>query len=54
MRYTPLNVKKRNEYIAEGWTREELQRYLRYWWNLRYTCKIPFEDFEYGYWRKNK
>jgi hypothetical protein len=54
MRYTPLNTKKKNEYIAKDWTHEELVRYMRYWARLRYTAKIPFEEFVYGYKSKKK
>ena len=46
MRYQPLDAKKRNEYVEEGWTNKELVRYMRYWARLRYTGSIPFEEFD--------
>lgn len=49
MRYQPLDVAKRNEYVGENWTHEELVRYCRYWANLRITNKIPFAEFDNSY-----
>jgi hypothetical protein len=48
MRYQPLNVKKRNAYIAPHWTNAELTRYMRYWSNLRYLNPVPFAEFGVG------
>jgi len=45
MRYQPLDAQRRNEYVAPGWTHKELQRYVRYFSNLRYLNAIPFEEF---------
>ena len=45
MRYQPLNCKVKNEYVAQGWTDKELKRYMSYWANLRFTRKVPFEEY---------
>lgn len=45
MRYQPLDSKQKNKYIALGWTHRELQRYVRYWSNLRYLSAVPFGEF---------
>ena len=44
-RYQPLDAKKRNEFVGEGWDRKELARYIRYWSRLKYTGAIPFDEF---------
>ena len=49
MRYQPLDARRRNEYVAPGWTHAELQRYVRYWSNLRRLGGIPFERFHGGH-----
>ena len=46
MRYQPLDSKRKNEYIAPDWTHRELQRYVRYWSNLRHLSAIPFGEFQ--------
>lgn len=46
MWYHPLDALAHNSYVAPGWTRSELVRYMRYWNNLRYTGSIPFEKFQ--------
>jgi len=46
MRYQPLDSKCKNEYVASAWTHRELQRYVRYWSNLRYLSAIPFGEFD--------
>lgn len=45
MRYQPLDVLKKNQYVGPNWTNEELTRYMRYWGRLRYTAAVPFEEF---------
>jgi hypothetical protein len=49
MRYQPIDTLKKNSYVAPNWTHQELQRYVRYWSALRFTAKIPFSEFKYGY-----
>lgn len=49
MRYQSLTSPKRNTDVGDNWIHEELVRYCRYWNNLRYTAKIPFAEFRYGY-----
>lgn len=46
MRYQPLNALFRNEYVGEAWSHYELQRYVRYWSNLRHLSSVPFEEFQ--------
>ena len=48
MRYQPVDSKYRNEYVGENWTHKELDRYMSYWQNLRYTRAVPFEEFTRG------
>jgi hypothetical protein len=45
MRYQPINTMKKNNYIGDSWTHDELDRYMAYWSNLRIVGKIPFEEF---------
>ncbi len=45
MRYQPLNAKKKNDYVAEGWTEKELQVMMRYYSRLQYIGWVPFEDY---------
>ena len=47
MRYQPLDAKRKNEYVAPGWTELELARMMRYYSRLRWLEHIPYEDFEY-------
>lgn len=47
MRYQSLDCVRRNQYIAPGWTPVELDRYMSYWANLRYTEAVPFEDYQH-------
>ena len=46
MRYQPLNTLSRNAYVGTNWTHYELQRYVRYWSNLRHLSGIPFDEFK--------
>lgn len=45
MRYQPLDTLQKNQYVGLGWTESELQRYMRYWSNLRFVSPIPFEEW---------
>jgi len=45
MRYQPLDAKRRNVYVAPGWTDWELVRFVRYWSDTRNNGSIPFEKF---------
>ena len=45
MRYQPLDSKRKNNHVAPDWTHRELQRYVRYWSNLRYLSAVPFGEF---------
>lgn len=46
MRYQPLNATRRNSYVESGWTESLLVRYMRYWFNLKITGAIPFEEYK--------
>lgn len=48
MRYQPLYAQSKNEFVASGWSHRELQRYVRYWSNLRHLSAVPFEEFDGG------
>jgi len=45
MRFQPLDSIRKNEYVGKNWTHKELQRYQRYWSNLRYFGSVPFAEF---------
>ena len=51
MRFQPLNAKKKNEYVGKNWTDAELKKMARYYSRLRYTSKIPYEEFDNTYHR---
>lgn len=46
MRYQPLNARRKNEYIAPGWTDRELRRMMRYYSRLNWFEHIPFDEFD--------
>ncbi len=46
MRFQPINVKYKNEYVSSNWINKELIRYMTYWSRQIYLSKIPFKDFE--------
>lgn len=48
MRYQPLNCQTKNSYVADGWTKKQLEDTERYYSRLRYLDHIPFEDYRYG------
>ncbi len=48
MRYQPLDALERNAYVAPGWSRRELLDFQQYYWNLRWTEHVAFEDFSRG------
>jgi hypothetical protein len=54
MRYQPLDAKRKNEYIASGWTELELMRIMDYYNKLRWFEHIPFDDFEYRVGEENQ
>jgi hypothetical protein len=45
MRYQKLNSTRRNEWLSKNWTMKELDRYMAYWANLRFTGSVPFNEF---------
>lgn len=51
MRYQPLNAMRRNEYVANGWTKEELTRFTRYWSRLFFWERVgvSFDEYQRGY-----
>lgn len=49
MRYQPLYIKNKNEYVSENWTDYELKKMIKYFANLRITNKIPYDEFEINY-----
>lgn len=48
MRYQPIDTRKKNSYVAPGWSDKLLKMYMRYWSRLRYTSPIPFLEFKQG------
>ena len=47
MRYQPIDTKKRNSFVGDNWTNNELERFTHYWTNLRFVGNLPFKDFVY-------
>jgi hypothetical protein len=45
MRYQLLDTARRNQYVGANWTNVELQRFMRYWSNLKNNGSIPFVEF---------
>lgn len=45
MRYQPPGCLKKNEYVAPEWSHCELDRFMSYWANLRFTGGVPFEEY---------
>jgi hypothetical protein len=45
MRYQALGNLRRNELLGRHWTMEELDRFMAYWANLRFTGSVPFKEF---------
>jgi hypothetical protein len=54
MRFQPLDAKKKNEYVARGWTELELARMMKYYDRLRWLEHIPYDDFEYRVGEENQ
>lgn len=46
MRYQPHTLIK-NEHVGKCWTHKELDRFMSYWSNLRYTAGVPFAEYEH-------
>jgi hypothetical protein len=44
MRYQGFS-KCKNEFISKSWTHKELDRYMSYWSNLRFTGGVPFDEY---------
>lgn len=44
MRYQPVGAMQKNDYVAPGWTNDQLQAFVRYWSSLR-LGKIPFSEW---------
>ena len=48
MRFQPLNTKKKNSHVADGWTGPLLAKMMHYYSRLRYVEHIPFDEYIYG------
>jgi hypothetical protein len=44
-RYQPLDTKRRNNYVEDGWTNDLLTRYMRYYSNLKITGAFSFDEY---------
>ncbi|MBN2531876.1 MAG: hypothetical protein JXB88_03235 [Spirochaetales bacterium] len=51
MRYQPPETFRKNSYVHPKWTHKELDRFMSYWSNLRFTGAVPFNEYEH---RKRK
>jgi hypothetical protein len=47
MRYQSLKSLKYNDYVAPGWTEDELKRMVRYWSSQQYFRAIPYDEFDF-------
>ena len=46
MRYQPLDAKKKNSYVAPGWTEKELRKMSRYYSRLNWLEQIPYSEYQ--------
>jgi len=44
-RYQPLNALEKDNYIAKGWTVQEMKRFQHYWCRQNWLSKIPYAEF---------
>jgi hypothetical protein len=44
MRYQGF-TKDKNDFISKSWTHKELDRFMSYWSNLRFTAGVPFDEY---------
>lgn len=54
LRYQPLDSKRRNDFVGEHWTHQELMRFTHYWQRSKYLSSIPFEEYIHPYPRKGR
>ena len=47
MRYQSLKSLKYNDYVAPGWTDEELKKMMRFWSSQQFFRAIPYDEFDY-------
>jgi len=47
MRYQPVDAKRRNAYLAKGWSERIVKDMSRYYSNLQYFGYIPFEEYDF-------
>lgn len=50
MRYQPtsgIHCLTKNSYVHPSWTSKELDRFMSYWANLRFTGGVPFQEYEH-------
>lgn len=52
MRYQPLDIEKKNSFLSDKWSEEEMSAVVRYYSRLVYLDHVPFEEYIYG--TKNK
>lgn len=45
MRFQPLYTLTYNEYIAPGWTKEELEKMMMYWARQNWFKNVPYSEF---------
>ncbi len=46
MRYQPLYSLRKNEYVGDGWTGQELSKMTRYYSRLIHLGRIPYDEFK--------
>lgn len=46
MRYQPTGARRKNDYLAPGWTEYDIRRIVKYYSRLRWYEHIPFDDFD--------
>jgi hypothetical protein len=46
-RYQPLNTKRRNDYVEDGWTNDLLGKYMRYYSRLNWMNGFTFDEYKH-------
>jgi hypothetical protein len=47
MRYQSLKSLKYNDYVAPGWTNDELNKMMRYWSSQQFFRNVPYDEFDH-------
>lgn len=45
--FTGIHCLTQNSYVHPDWTHYELDRFMSYWANLRFTGGVPFSEYKH-------